>query len=156
MLYDSLTASENLEFFARLYGVRNPRKRSTELLEAIGLPHRAADPVGTLSRGMQQRVSIARALVHDPDLVFLDEPFAGLDPRAAATLHESLRSLRDRGRTVLLVTHDLRRGLELCDRWLLLIRGEFTDGGRAEGTDAAALEQAFARGPERPVDRVAR
>jgi heme exporter protein A len=143
LLYDQLTAAENLEFFARLYGVDDPAARAAELLETVGLGHRAADPLGTLSRGMQQRVSIARALVHDPSLVFLDEPFTGLDPHAAAMLRSTLEGLRTRGRSVLLVTHDLRRGLELCDRWVLLSRGRILDSGQAAEADPATFERDY-------------
>jgi heme exporter protein A len=143
LLYDQLTAAENLEFFARLYGVEAPRRRSAELLDTIGLGHRADDPVGTLSRGMQQRVSIVRALVHDPPVVFLDEPFAGLDPLASGMLRETLERLRSRARTVLLVTHDLRRGLELSDRWVLLSRGRIVEGGSSGATDPATFERDY-------------
>jgi heme exporter protein A len=143
LLYDQLTAAENLEFFARLYGVEDARSRSADLLTTIGLGHRADDPVGTLSRGMQQRVSIARALVHDPPVVFLDEPFTGLDPHAASMLRSTLESLRTRGRTVLLVTHNLRQGLELSDRWLLLSRGRIIERGASARADAATFEGAY-------------
>ena len=145
LLYDQLTAAENLEFFARLYGVDDPRTRGAELLDTIGLGHRAADPVGMLSRGMQQRVSIARALVHDPPIVFLDEPFTGLDPHAAEMLRTTLDGLRTRGRTVLLVTHNRRQGLELSHRWLLLSRGRIIDQGNSEGADPAAFEREYFR-----------
>lgn len=145
LLYDQLTAAENLEFFARLYGVEDPRRRGAELLDTIGLGHRAADPVGMLSRGMQQRVSIARALVHDPPVVFLDEPFTGLDPHAAAMLRTTLDGLRTRGRTVLLVTHNLRQGLELSHRWLLLSRGRIIDQGESRGADPADFESEYFR-----------
>jgi heme exporter protein A len=97
LLYDQLTAAENLEFFARLYGVEDARSRSADLLTTIGLGHRADDPVGTLSRGMQQRVSIARALVHDPPVVFLDEPFTGLDELSDRWLLLSRGRIIERG-----------------------------------------------------------
>jgi heme exporter protein A len=144
-LYDQLSATENLTFFARLYGVTDPAARALELLETIALRHRADDPVGTFSRGMLQRVSIARALVHDPPIVFLDEPFTGLDPHAAALLRSTLDGLRTRGRTVLLVTHDLRQGLELSDRWLLLSRGRVAARGASGETDPVAFERDYLR-----------
>jgi len=143
LLYDQLSALENLAFFARLYGVDAPDRRAHELLDTIGLDHRADDAVGTLSRGMQQRVSIARALVHDPPVVFLDEPFTGLDPLAAAMLRSTLDGLRTRGRTVLLVTHNLRQGLELSDRWMLLARGRVIDRGVSSETDPALFERDY-------------
>ncbi len=145
LLYDQLTVVENLEFFAKLYGVEHPRRRSAELLETIGLGPRSGDRVGTLSHGMQQRVSIARALVHDPPVIFLDEPFTGLDPYAAAMLRSTLQELRDRGHSVLLVTHNLRQGLDLSDRWLLLFRGRVVEQGASGATDPRALEQSYTR-----------
>jgi heme exporter protein A len=148
-LYDSLTAAENLEFFAGLYGVRDPVRRSAELLDTVDLAHRANDLVGTFSRGMQQRVSLARALVHDPAIVFLDEPFTGLDPQAARKLRATLEELRRQGRTVLMATHNLRRGLELSDRWLILSRGRVVDSGVSAETDLANFEDSY-------FDRLAR
>ncbi len=149
LLYDQLTVSENLEFFAKLYGVEHPRRRCRELLDMIGLGHRAPDLLGTLSRGLQQRLSIARALVHDPPVIFLDEPFTGLDPQAAAMLRSALQELRDRGHSVLLVTHDLRLGLDLSDRWLLLVRGQVVDRGSSGATDPRMLERSYNRTPGR-------
>ncbi len=143
LLYDSLTAAENLEFFARLYGVEQPRARAAQLLETLGLGHRVEDPVGHFSRGMQQRVSIARALVHDPPLVLLDEPFSGLDPHAAGILRATLAGLRTRGRTVVLVTHNLRQGLELSDRWILLSRGRLLGAGDSSTADPLAFESEY-------------
>ncbi len=155
LLYDALTPRENLEFYARLYGVSNPGRRAALLLETVGLGLRADDPVRTLSRGLRQRASIARALVHDPSIVLLDEPFTGLDPHAAAMLRSTLRELVTRERTVLLVTHDLRLGLRLCERWLLLDRGRVVGQGLSSGVDPASFEREqferlAGRQPERP------
>jgi len=145
LLYDQLSAAENLEFFARLYGVEDPVSRAAELLETVRLSHRADDPVGTFSRGMLQRVSIARALVHDPPIVFLDEPFTGLDPHAAGLLRTTLDGLRTRGRTVLLVTHNLRQGLELSDCWMVLSMGRVVAQGPTAGTDPVEFERDYFR-----------
>jgi heme exporter protein A len=142
-LYDDLTPRQNLEFFGRLYGAKDPRARALELLEAVGLTSRAEDPVGTLSRGLQQRASLARALVHDPQLLFLDEPFTGLDPLGARALCRALARLREQGRTVVLTTHDLRQGLALSDRWLLLARGRIVDNGRSADTDPRRFEETY-------------
>jgi heme exporter protein A len=142
-LYDDLTARENLEFFARLYGVERPAARAAELLESVELSHRADDPLGTLSRGMQQRVSIARALVHDPPILFLDEPFTGLDVQAAQALRTKLAALRGERRTLFLVTHHLAQGLELADRWIILAHGRIVAQGRSAGTDAAGFEALY-------------
>ena len=145
MLYDQLTLAENLEFFAKLYGVEHPRRRCAELLDTIGLGHRSGDLVGTLSHGMQQRLSIVRALVHDPPVIFLDEPFTGLDPQAASMLRSTVQELRARGHSVLLVTHNLRQGLDLSDRWLLLFRGRVVEQGASAGTDPRTLEHSYIR-----------
>ncbi len=149
-LYDDLTARQNLEFFAGMYGVEDPSGRAGQLLDEVGLTRRADDPVRTFSRGMRQRVSLARALVHDPQVVFLDEPFAGLDPAAARMLCGWLGRLRDEARTVVLVTHDVSRGLELCDRWILLSRGRIADGGSCAGITPAQLEGRLVDGATAP------
>jgi len=142
-LYDDLTARQNLEFYARIFGVTNPRERAEELLETVGLAARADDPVSTFSRGMQQRASLARALVHEPRIVFLDEPFTGLDPHGARTLRQTLEELREERRTVFMVTHNLTQGLELSDRWIILARGRIVDQGRSAETDSAAFEREY-------------
>jgi heme exporter protein A len=143
-LYDALSALENLEFFAGLYGVPAPRRRCLELLDAVGLTLRADDPIGSLSRGLQQRVAVARALVHDPAIVLLDEPFTALDPRASGVLAGLLADLRGRGRTVILTTHDLRRGLACSERFLLMARGRIVEAGPSAAADPAQLEAALA------------
>ncbi|HXV75218.1 MAG TPA: ABC transporter ATP-binding protein [Candidatus Polarisedimenticolaceae bacterium] len=142
-LYDDLTARQNLEFFAGLYGVDDPRRRTAALLDSVGLAARADDPVRTFSRGMQQRASLARALVHEPQIVFLDEPFTGLDPHGAMTLRDTLERLRQQRRTIVMVTHNLARGLELADRWLILARGRVVDEGRSGEVDRAAFERSY-------------
>jgi heme exporter protein A len=142
-LYEDLTARENLEFFGRLYGVDRPRRRATELLREVDLEARSDDPVRTFSRGMQQRVSLARALVHAPRVVFLDEPFTGLDPHAARTLRATLERLRQEGKTVFMVTHNLARGLELCDRWVVLSAGRIVEEGRSAATERQSFESEY-------------
>ena len=122
MLYPDLTAEENLLLYARLYGVEDPAARVTELLDAVGLAHRKLDLVRTFSRGMTQRVSIARALVHDPDVVFLDEPYSGLDPHAVEIFDELIESVRG-DRTFVMVSHDLAKGFAMCTHALVLARG---------------------------------
>jgi heme exporter protein A len=141
LLYDDLTARENLVFFARLHGVADPGARAADLLGRAGLAERADDPVRAFSRGMQQRVSLARALVHDPPVLFLDEPFTGLDLAGASAFRDTLAALRGRGRTVVLSSHDLASGLVLTDRWTVLQRGRIASEGRSEGTDPRALEE---------------
>jgi heme exporter protein A len=142
-LYDDLGALENLLFFARLYAVARPRERAETLLDSVGLLDRAEDPVRTFSRGMQQRLALARCLIHDPLLVFLDEPFTGLDPYAATLLRETLERLRREGRTLLMVTHNLAEGLELSDRWMILARGRVVGEGRSAGVDRHEFERTY-------------
>ena len=114
MLYPPLTALENVEFSARLYGLTEPRVRARAALDAMSVGDRADASVRTLSRGLQQRVSIARATVHEPALVLLDEPYAGLDESGAQALTALLARLIARGATLVLVTHNLSEGLALA------------------------------------------
>lgn len=142
-LYDDLTAAENLRFFAALYGVADPRARSDELLASVRLTERSDDPVRTFSRGMQQRLALARCLIHDPQVVFLDEPFTGLDPHAAALLRATLETLRHEGRTIFLVTHNLAEGLELCERWMILARGRIVAEGASRDVERLEFERSY-------------
>ena len=122
MLYPDLTAEENLMLYAELYGVASPQVRVRALLDAVGLAHRRLDQVRTFSRGMTQRVSIARALVHDPQVVFLDEPYSGLDPHAVDIFDELMEAQRNE-RTFVMVSHDLAKGFSMCTHALVLARG---------------------------------
>jgi ABC-2 type transport system ATP-binding protein len=119
-LYLRLTVAENLEFFAGLYGLRQPQDRIGQALEAVNLAARADDLCGSLSKGLRQRVGLARALLNDPAIVFLDEPTSGLDPVATREVHELIDGLRGRGVTVFLTTHRLEEAERLCDRVAIL------------------------------------
>ena len=125
MLYGALTAFENIEFTARLYGVPDPRGAAMRALDRMRLADRAASPVRSLSRGMQQRVSIARAIVHDPRVVLLDEPYTGLDEAGAAALTDALLVLRSNGAALVLVTHHLGEGLALASHAAIMRDGRF-------------------------------
>ena len=140
-LYDDLPCRENLVFFGKLYGLPDPGHRAEELLDEMELSERAQDPAGTLSRGMTQRLSIARSLVHDPEVVFLDEPFSGLDPHAASVLRSTIGRLRERSRTVVMVTHNIPLGLKLSDRWLLMNKGRLVDQGESKGQDPDRFQE---------------
>lgn len=123
MLYPDLTAEQNLMIYARLYGVVDPEARVLELLEAVELKHRRLDVVRTFSRGMTQRLSIARALIHDPDVVFLDEPYSGLDPHAVEIFDDLIDQQRE-GRAFVMVSHDLQKGFAMCTHALVLAKGK--------------------------------
>jgi heme exporter protein A len=139
-LYDELTANENLRLYAELYGVSAPEQRSLDLLEHVGIPHLADVQVGRLSRGQQQRVTIARALLHDPPVLLLDEPDTGLDVAAFALLEALLLQSQH---TVVLTTHNLAAGLRLGTRAAVLARGHLVEERRGlSSDDAAALAEA--------------
>ncbi len=116
MLYDRLTGSENLSFYARLYDLENPQKRIEQLLETLDLWRWRDDAVRTFSRGMTQRLAIARALLHDPPVVVLDEPDTGLDRESIELLTELVAQLRSRSRAVVTTTHSIERAQEWGDR----------------------------------------
>ena len=126
-LYPELTARENLAFFAGLYDRPDARASADAALIRAGLPDRGDDPISSFSRGMRQRVALERALIHDPRLVLLDEPFTGLDDASAGTLLERLRGLRDSGAIVILATHDLDLAEGLLDQAVFLRDGRAVD-----------------------------
>lgn len=144
-LYDDLTALENLEFYGALYGVADPRGRAEELLRQVALFSRRHSPVSEFSRGMQQRLTIARALVNDPSLLLLDEPYTGLDEHAAALLRRQLGDLHRRDRTIVMVTHNLRQGFESATKLGILTRGRLTYLAEKESVDLPSLEELFFR-----------
>lgn len=145
MLYGDLTAEENLSFFSALYAGAPARERIDELLRLVELDHRRHDAVRTYSRGMQQRLSIARALVNDPDLVLLDEPYSGLDPHAAELFDELIgRARAERPeRTFIMVSHDLDKGFDLCTHALILARGQVVLMAEKTGLDRAAFRDLY-------------
>jgi len=125
-LYPDLSAEQNLRFYARLYQVPEAEARIHTLLKQVGLLARRRDPVRTFSRGMQQRLALARVLLMDPPLLLFDEPFTGLDQEGAATLTDILHELAQQGRTLVLTSHDFPRVLPLATRFDLLHRGRIT------------------------------
>jgi heme exporter protein A len=126
LLYDDLTVAQNLLFFGRMYGVENPAARSRGLMEMLGLWERRDEPVRILSRGLQQRTAVARALVHDPPVLLMDEPDTGLDQRAAEGLLALVQSTGTTRRTVLLAMHNLERAATWGDRVAVLAEGRLT------------------------------
>jgi len=125
MLYDTLTARENVEFSARLHGVPDPSAAALRALAEMRVEDRADTPVRALSRGLQQRVSIARAIVHGPRLLLCDEPYTGLDEAGSAALTAALTERREAGAALLLVTHNLAEGLEIATQAAIMRRGRF-------------------------------
>jgi ABC-2 type transport system ATP-binding protein len=133
-LYDGLTCREYLDFFASAYGLGGDERRAQvdDLLELVELSHKADTDTSGLSRGMQQRLSLARALVHDPELLVLDEPASGLDPRARVELREIMRQLTRMGHTILVSSHILAELEEICDRVGIIDGGRVLAQGSAE------------------------
>jgi heme exporter protein A len=123
LLYADLTAEENLQFYGRMYDLQNLDQRIDEVLDMIGLSNRRRDLVRTFSRGMQQRLAIGRAVIHDPDVMLFDEPYTGLDQDASSMLDDVLRTVAARGRTVVMTSHDLVRAEDLASRFDVLSRG---------------------------------
>ena len=143
-LHDALTAEENLAFYGNLYGVQGLAARIDVVLGEVGLSDRRRDRVRTFSRGMRQRLSIARAVLHDPKVLLLDEPFTGLDRAAARALASFLRRVvAGTGRTVLAVTHELDVGFDLATRVMILAGGRLVLDRGAAGLDRATFEQTY-------------
>lgn len=144
LLYDNLTAEENLRFYGRMYGVPDLPARAAQALERVGLAARRHDQVRTFSRGMQQRLALARALLHDPRVLLLDEPYTGLDPDGSAVLDGLLRGLAAQGCALLVSIHDLARALALSDRIAVLMRGKIAEmiDSRTLGADELAVKYA--------------
>ena len=138
-LYPELTARENLEFFARMYRVTHVAAGVTAGLERAGLADRANDLVQAFSRGMRQRLALERALLHDPHLLLLDEPFTGLDDTSTVSLIARLKQLRAAGRTVLVATHDLDTAEEVLDRAVVLRDGRLV----GSESDVRGLRQRY-------------
>lgn len=122
-LYDKLTAFENLEFYGRMYNVKESGKRIEEVLERVGLRDHKSDQVQTLSRGMRQRLSLARAILHEPSILLLDEPYAGLDQSGMETFKGILEDFIESSGTTIMTSHDLERALEVCSRVAIMSFG---------------------------------
>ncbi len=128
-LYEELSAAENLSLFAKLYGVANPEKRVEEMLGRTGLERVRDGLAREFSRGMRQRLAVARVFLHDPEILILDEPFTALDDRAIAVLQSLLNEMHARGRTVIMSTHQLREALELATHVAMIQRGQIVYAG---------------------------
>ncbi len=143
LLYGDLTAQENLRFYGRMYGLPALPERIDEVLEQVGLLDRRRDAVRTFSRGMQQRLSIARAILHRPAVMLLDEPYTGLDQQATAMLDKVMRAVGTASRTVLMTTHDLDRGLAMSNRVAILSSGRLVYQAPRADLDEASFRQVY-------------
>lgn len=144
LLYGDLTAAENLLFFAKLYQLDQIEDRVATALKGVGLAARQRDAVRTFSRGMVQRLTIARATLHEPDVLLLDEPYTGLDRDASNLLDNLLRRESENGRTILMITHDLVHGLNICDRISILSRGKIAHEVDSQQVSSAEFLERYA------------
>jgi len=140
-LYRDLNPVENLQFFSRLYGMSDSEDRIQTLLNRVGLQRRASDPVRAFSRGLHQRLGIARVMLHDPSLILLDEPYTGLDANAVEILNQILDEAAAAGRTIILTTHDIEQGLRAATRAVIMDRGKIVFSGDSRGQ---AIRDAYA------------
>jgi len=143
MLYPDLTVYENLLFFARLYGLKNQHARIIELLEDLGLLSYRYDRTGVLSRGMLQRLAIARALLHKPTVLLADEPFTGLDTQAVSSLKDVLQNFHTNGGTLLMATHQPGIALDCCQRVIVLDEGTFIFDSKVSDLDHEAFRRDY-------------
>ena len=158
-LHDKLTARENLGYYGRLYGLRgaNLHRAVDRYLGVVGLPDAGDRRVGGFSKGMRQKVAIARALLHEPDVLYLDEPTSALDPSAAKTIRDFVATLRDAGRSIIVCTHNLDEAERLCDR-IGIMRGTLLQVDtparlrRRNGSATVRVELVGARRPESFLD----
>ena len=143
MLYTALSARENLEFTARMYGLDDPAGAARAALATMRVLDRAESPVRLLSRGLQQRVSIARAIVHSPRLILCDEPYTGLDEVGSVALTDALAERRASGAALMVVTHNLSEGLALATHAAIMQRGRFIRHERRTAVDATSYASAY-------------
>ena len=142
-LYEELTAEENLKFYGKLYDVPELGAKIETIISEVGLKWRRHDRVRTFSRGMQQRLSIARAMIHDPTILLLDEPYTGLDQHASEMLTSWLSRLKNDRRTTIMVTHDLEKGLELAGRVSILNQGRIVHDRKGRTTDLSEFRSKY-------------
>ncbi len=143
-LYGNLSGYENLDFYGRVYDVPHREERIRAVADMVEMTARLHDRVASLSRGMQQRLSIARAVLHNPSIMLLDEPETGLDQRAIQIVWSAIRGEGDGKRTLVMTTHDLERGFALCDRLVILNRGRIAYESAACDLNAARLREVYA------------
>lgn len=143
LLYDHYTPLENIIFFGNIYGVKNVEQRATELVKEVGLSFFLNEPVKNFSRGMIQRIAIARAIVHEPEILLLDEPHTGLDQGAIGILNNVILSMKAKGTTTLMVTHDFKQAAEICDRIIIIKNGKIVDDFRIENQNLGYVSEKY-------------
>lgn len=148
-LYENLTAYENIKFYGRLYQVKNIEKEIKRIIEEVGLDNRLHDTVRTFSRGMKQRLSIARSIIHDPSLLLLDEPYTGLDRWSVKKFKDILKRFHGRGKTIIMTTHNLSFSLELGDRVIILSLGKIVHELPVGGISLLELENLYSQFEQR-------
>lgn len=127
LLYEQYSPIENLVFFGKMYGVKRAEDKAKELVKEVGLSFFQNEPVKNFSRGMIQRIAIARAIIHDPQILYLDEPHTGLDQGAIGILNNVVLNMKEKGTTTLMVTHDFKQAAEICDRIIIVKNGKIVD-----------------------------
>ncbi|PLS01717.1 ABC transporter ATP-binding protein [Neobacillus cucumis] len=132
LLYDHYSPLENLVFFGNIYGVKDVEKKARKLVKDVGLSFFLNEPVKNFSRGMIQRIAIARAIIHEPEILLLDEPHTGLDQGAISILNNVILSMKEKGTTTLMVTHDFKQAAEICDRVIIVKNGIIVDDFKVE------------------------
>jgi len=144
-LYDNLTVYENLKFYGKMYDISDLEQKIREVIVWVQLESRLHDRVGTLSHGLQQRASISRAVLHSPSILFLDEPEVGLDPHASTVIRDVLGGINSGSRTVVTITHNLERGLEMSDSIIILNKGKIVYQAAKHEVDTANFQQVYDR-----------
>ena len=142
-LYDNLTAHENLKFYGQLYEIKNIEKQIKRVIEKVGLEDRLHDTVRSFSRGMKQRLAIARSIIHDPSLLLLDEPYAGLDRWSEKRLADILKSFHNNKRTIIMATHNLSSFLELGSRVVVINSGRIVHEQQVRAMNIEQLERLY-------------
>ncbi|WHY84598.1 ABC transporter ATP-binding protein [Neobacillus novalis] len=143
LLYDHYSPLENLVFFGNIYGVDDVEQRAIELVKEVGLSFFLNEPVKNFSRGMIQRIAIARAIIHDPEILLLDEPHTGLDQGAISILNNVILSMKEKGATTLMVTHDFKQAAEICDRIIIVKNGKIVDDFKIENRNLGFVSEKY-------------
>jgi heme exporter protein A len=143
LLYDHYSPLENLVFFGIIYGVKDVEQKARKLVKDVGLSFFLNEPVKNFSRGMIQRIAIARAIIHDPEVLLLDEPHTGLDQGAISILNNVILSMKEKGTTTLMVTHDFKQAAEICDRVIIVKNGKIVDDFKIQNQNLGFVTEKY-------------